>query len=149
VRTLTYIQLHREVCLFANALKSLGVRPGDRVAIYMPMVPEAAVAMLACARLGATHSVVFGGFSAEALRDRIQDAEAKVVVTADGGWRKGAALPLKESVDAAVRGRLRASPLHPLHLRHDGKAQGRRPLDGGLPDPGRRHGPARLRLERR
>ncbi len=102
VRTLTYRELHREVCKFANALKGLGVRPGDRVGIYMPMVPEAAVAMLACARIGATHSVVFGGFSAEALRDRMNDAEAKVLVTADGGWRKGAAVPLKEAVDAAL-----------------------------------------------
>ncbi|TPW20205.1 MAG: acetate--CoA ligase, partial [Elusimicrobia bacterium] len=101
-RTLTYRQLHREVCVFANALKGLGVEAGDRVAIYMPMVPEAAVAMLACARLGAAHSVVFGGFSAEALRDRIQDAGATHVVTADGGWRKGAVLPLKAAVDEAV-----------------------------------------------
>ena len=97
VRTLTYLQLHREVCRFANALKSLGVAPGDRVAIYMPMVPEAAVAMLACARIGATHSVVFGGFSAEALRDRILDAQAKLVVTADGGWRKGAHVSRKRT----------------------------------------------------
>ena len=101
-RTLTYQELHREVCRFANGLRSLGVGPGDRVAIYMPMVPEAAVAMLSCARIGATHSVVFGGFSAEALRDRILDADAKVVITADGGWRKGAVVKLKESVDKAV-----------------------------------------------
>src|SRR6185295_17321269 len=101
-RTLTYQELHREVCRFANGLRSLGVVPGDRVAIYLPLVPEAAIAMLACARIGATHSVVFGGFSAEALRDRILDAEAKVVVTADGGWRKGAVVKLKESVDKAV-----------------------------------------------
>ncbi|HVE11919.1 MAG TPA: acetate--CoA ligase [Elusimicrobiota bacterium] len=103
VRTITYAQLHREVCRFANALKALGARPGDRVAIYMPLVPEAAVAMLACARIGATHSVVFGGFSAEALRDRIQDAQAELVVTADAGWRKGVPVPLKENVDAALR----------------------------------------------
>ena len=104
VRTFTYLQLHREVCLFANALKDLGVKPGDRVAIYMPLVPEAVVAMLACARIGAVHSVVFGGFSAEALRDRLNDAGAKVVVTADGGWRKGAVLRLKDAVDEAVAG---------------------------------------------
>ncbi|MDE2489672.1 MAG: acetate--CoA ligase [Elusimicrobia bacterium] len=103
-RTLTYLQLHREVGLFANALKSLGVAKGDRVAIYLPMVPEAAVAMLACARIGAVHSVVFGGFSAEALRDRLNDAGAKVVVTADGGWRKGTVVRLKDAVDEAVAG---------------------------------------------
>ena len=101
-RTLTYAQLHREVCQFANVLKQLGVQKGDRVGIYMPMIPEAAIAMLACARIGAPHSVVFGGFSAEALRDRLNDAEAKVVVTADGGWRKDAIVPLKEQVDKAL-----------------------------------------------
>src|SRR5262245_23453668 len=88
-RVLTYGQLHREVCKFANVLQSLGVRKGDRVAIYMPMIPEIAIALLACARIGAPHSVVFGGFSAEALRDRILDAGAKLVVTADGGFRRG------------------------------------------------------------
>ena len=102
VRTLTYQQLHDEVCRFANALKGLGVGPTDRVALYMPMVPEAAVAMLACARIGATHNVVFAGFSAEALRDRINDSSAKVVVTADGSYRRGAVLKLKEAVDEAV-----------------------------------------------
>jgi acetyl-CoA synthetase len=101
-RVLTYQALHREVCRFGNVLKSLGVKPGDRVGIYLPMIPEAAIAMLACARIGATHSVVFGGFSAEALRDRMNDAEASVVVTADGGWRRGAIVPLKANVDAAV-----------------------------------------------
>jgi acetyl-CoA synthetase len=101
-RTLTYAQLHREVCQFANALKQLGVQKGDRVGIYMPMIPEAAIAMLACARIGAAHSVVFGGFSAEALRDRLVDAEAKVVITADGGWRKDAIVPLKDQVDKAL-----------------------------------------------
>ncbi len=101
-RTLTYLQLHREVCRFANVLKELGVATGDRVGIYMPMIPEAAVAMLACARIGATHSVVFGGFSAEALRDRMNDAQAKVIVTADGAWRRGAVVKLKAAVDAAV-----------------------------------------------
>ena len=85
---LTYKQLHAEVCKFANALAGLGVVAGDRVAIYMPMIPEAAVAMLACTRIGATHTVVFGGFSAEALRDRINDCGAKVCITADGGWRR-------------------------------------------------------------
>jgi len=102
-RTLTYQQLHREVCKFANVLKKLGVEKGDRVAIYMPMVPELPVAMLACARIGATHSIIFGGFSAEALKDRINDAEAKAVITADGGYRRGAALPLKPAVDAAIK----------------------------------------------
>jgi len=102
-RTLTYQQLHRETCRFANALKSLGVKKGDRVAVYMPLVPEAAVAMLACARIGAVHSVVFGGFSADSLRDRIQDAKAKLVVTADGGFRKGQKFGLKQQVDDAVK----------------------------------------------
>jgi acetyl-CoA synthetase len=101
-RVLTYQTLHREVCRFANALKALGVRKGDRVGIYMPMIPEAAVAMLACARIGAIHSVVFGGFSAEALRERMNDAEAKVVITADGGYRRGAIIPLKANTDEAV-----------------------------------------------
>ena len=101
-RILTYQALHREVCKFANVLKRLGVNTGDRVAIYMPMVPELPIAMLACARIGATHSVVFGGFSAEALRDRINDAQAKVVVTADGGYRRGGEIPLKKAVDDAI-----------------------------------------------
>jgi acetyl-CoA synthetase len=102
VRKLTYQQLHAEVCRLANGLRSLGVRKGDRVGIYLPMVPEAAVAMLACARIGAVHSVVFGGFSSEAVRERMNDAGAKVVITADGGWRKGAVVPLKANVDAAL-----------------------------------------------
>jgi acetyl-CoA synthetase len=101
-RTLTYAQLHREVCQMANVLKDLGVQKGDRVGIYMPMIPEAAIAMLACARIGAPHSVVFGGFSAEALRDRLVDAQAKVVITADGGFRKDKAVALKEQVDNAL-----------------------------------------------
>ncbi|MEA5582592.1 acetate--CoA ligase [Nodularia harveyana UHCC-0300] len=101
-RTLTYAQLHREVCQFANVLKQLGAKKGDRIGIYMPMIPEAAIAMLACARIGAPHSVVFGGFSAEALRDRLNDAEAKLVITADGGWRKDAIVPLKVEVDKAL-----------------------------------------------
>jgi acetyl-CoA synthetase len=101
-RTITYNDLKREVSQAANALASLGLEAGDRVAIYMPMIPETAVAMLACARLGLTHSVVFGGFSAEALRARIDDAEAKLVITADGQNRRGKALPLKAAVDEAV-----------------------------------------------
>jgi acetyl-CoA synthetase len=102
-RSLTYADLLAEVSRFANVLKDLGVARGDRVAIYLPMVPEAAVAMLACARIGAPHTVVFGGFSAESLRDRINDAEAKVLVTADGGYRRGTIVPLKQSADDAVR----------------------------------------------
>ena len=101
-RTLTYAQLHREVCQFANVLKSLGAQKGDIIGIYMPMIPEAAIAMLACARIGAAHSVVFGGFSAEALRDRLNDAKAKLVITADGGFRKDTAVPLKIQVDRAL-----------------------------------------------
>ncbi|MGE5659419.1 MAG: acetate--CoA ligase [Actinomycetota bacterium] len=101
-RTLTYAQLHREVCQMANVLKQLGVQKGDRVGIYMPMIPEAAIAMLACVRIGAAHTVVFGGFSAEALRDRLVDGQAKVVITADGGFRKDAAVGLKEQVDKAL-----------------------------------------------
>ncbi len=102
-RVLTYWDLHREVGKFANVLKSLGVAKGDRVAIYLPMIPEAAVTMLACARIGAVHSVVFGGFSAESLRDRINDAEAKVLITADGGYRRGRVVPLKEAADEALK----------------------------------------------
>ncbi|MEA2535708.1 MAG: acetyl-CoA synthetase [Actinomycetota bacterium] len=101
-RTITYRELYEEVCRFANALKGMGVAKGDRVAMYLGMVPELPVAMLACARIGATHSVVFGGFAAEALRDRINDAEAKVVVTGDGAWRRGSIVALKENADAAV-----------------------------------------------
>jgi acetyl-CoA synthetase len=102
-RTVTYFELHRQVCRFANVLKSLGVKKGDRVALYMPLVPELAMAMLACARIGAVHSVVFGGFSAEALRDRINDAQATVLVTADGGYRRGNVVPLKRMADEALR----------------------------------------------
>ncbi len=101
-RTLTYADLQIEVCRFANVLKGLGVTKGDRVAIYLPMIPELPVAMLACARLGAPHSVVFGGFSSESLAGRIDDAEAKVLVTADGGWRRGKAVPLKDNADVAL-----------------------------------------------
>ncbi|MGB8684999.1 MAG: acetate--CoA ligase [Candidatus Binatus sp.] len=102
-RVLTYQMLADEVGRCANALKSLGVKDGDRVAIYMPLVPEAAIAMLACARIGAIHSVVFGGFSSEALADRINDAEAKVCITADGGWRRGQVVELKQNVDDALK----------------------------------------------
>jgi acetyl-CoA synthetase len=102
-RVITYGDLQEEVCRFANALKGLGVQRGDRVNIYMGMVPELPVAMLACARIGAPHSVVFGGFSSEALRDRINDAEAKVLITADGAWRRGQIVPLKDNADEAVR----------------------------------------------
>ena len=103
-RTITYGELHREVQKFANVLKGLGVKKGDRVALYMPMVPELAIAMLACTRIGAPHSIVFGGFSADSLRDRINDAGAKVVVTADGGYRRGAPFALKPMVDEACEG---------------------------------------------
>ena len=101
-RTLTYWDLARETGRAANALRALGVKRGDRVAIYLPMIPEAAIAMLACTRIGAVHSVVFGGFSAEALRDRINDAQAVAVITADGGYRRGSVVPLKRSVDQAI-----------------------------------------------
>ena len=101
-RTLTYQQLHHEVCLFANVLKRNGVGKGDRVLIYLPMVPEAAIAMLACTRIGAVHSVVFGGFSAQSVADRIHDSQAKLVVTADGGFRRGTVVALKQNVDEAL-----------------------------------------------
>ncbi|HJT36884.1 MAG TPA: acetate--CoA ligase [Actinomycetota bacterium] len=101
-RTLTYADLLDEVCRLGNALRALGIRKGDRVAIYMPMIPELPVAMLACARIGAVHSVVFGGFSADALAGRIQDAEARLLITADGGWRRGQKVPLKHNADEAV-----------------------------------------------
>jgi acetyl-CoA synthetase len=103
-RILTYQELHREVCKFANAMKGVGIKKGDRVVIYMPQTPEAAIAMLACARIGAPHSVVFAGFSANSLKDRIQDAQAKAVLTADGGWRRGKVVPLKASTDEALAG---------------------------------------------
>src|SRR3954447_7566756 len=101
-RKLTYAELHREVCKFANVLKQMGIESGDRVSIYMPMVPELAIAMLACARIGAVHSVIFAGFSAEAIADRNRDAAAKLQITADIGWRRGKALQLKETVDEAL-----------------------------------------------
>jgi acetyl-CoA synthetase len=102
-RTLTYWELYREVCQFANVLKSLGVARGDRVAIYLPLVPELAIAMLACARIGAVHSVVFGGFSAESLRDRINDQQARLLITADGGYRRGQVVQLKRVADEALQ----------------------------------------------
>ncbi|MFV1993970.1 MAG: acetate--CoA ligase [Verrucomicrobiales bacterium] len=102
VRRITYGELHQQVCAFANVLLSNGVAKGDRVLIYMPMVPEAAVAMLACARIGAVHSVVFGGFSALSIRDRLDDSGATAIITADGGWRRGAVVALKDNVDKAL-----------------------------------------------
>ncbi len=101
-RQLTYAELHREVCRFANGLRKLGIQAGDRVTLYMPMIPEAVVAMLACARIGAPHSVVFGGFSAEALKDRVNDSRSRLLITADGGWRRGSVVPLKRNADEAL-----------------------------------------------
>ncbi len=103
-RCITYRELYEDVCRFANGLKQIGVRRGDRVAIYLGMIPELPAAMLACARIGAVHSVVFGGFAADSLRDRINDANAEVLITADGGWRRGGVVPLKESADKALDG---------------------------------------------
>ncbi len=101
-RVLRYQDLHREVCRFANVLKGLGVEKGDRITLYMPMIPELTIAMLACARIGAVHSIIFGGFSADAVADRNNDAQARIVITADGGWRRGREVPLKAAVDAAL-----------------------------------------------
>jgi acetyl-CoA synthetase len=126
-RTLTYFDLYRQVSQFANVLKSLGVKKGDRVALYLPLIPELAIAMLACARIGAVHSVVFGGFSSESLRDRINDAQATLLVTADGGWRRGQVVPLKQMADVALEStpsiknvvivqRLHGSPV-PVHVK--------------------------------
>ena len=100
----TYWDLYREVCRFANGLKSLGVEKGDRVTIYLPMVPELPIAMLACARIGAAHSVIFGGFSAESIRDRLNDSQSKVMITADGGYRRGAIVQLKQNADESLQG---------------------------------------------
>src|SRR4051794_13073423 len=103
-RTLTYFDLYRQVNQFANVLKTLGITRGDRVALYLPLIPELAIAMLACARIGAVHSVVFGGFSSESLRDRINDSQCKVLITADGGYRRGQVVALKQVADEAVEG---------------------------------------------
>src|SRR5438132_3438557 len=102
VRALSYQMLHYEVCRFANVLRSLGFQKGDCATIYMGMVPELAIAMLACARMGITHNVVFGGFSAEALRDRINDSKSRILITADGAYRRGAIVPLKKNADEAL-----------------------------------------------
>ena len=104
VRTITYRQLHFHVCRMAHILENRGIKAGDRIAIYLPMIPEAVIAMLACARIGAVHTVIFGGFSAEAIKDRINDCQAKLVITADGGWRRGKVIELKANVDKAVEG---------------------------------------------
>jgi len=103
-RTITFQQLHHEVCKFANVLKRNKIKKGDRVIIYMPLIPEAAVAMLACARIGAVHSVVFGGFSSESIKDRVLDSKATAIITADGGYRRGSIVPLKYNVDEALKG---------------------------------------------
>lgn len=105
-RILTYQMLHREVCKFANVLKNIGTKSGDRVTIYMPMIPEAAIAMLACARIGAIHSVIFGGYSADAVADRNNDAGAKILITADGGWRRGKVIPSKKMWTSRSRNHL-------------------------------------------
>ncbi len=102
-RVLTYQDLHREVCQFANVLKRMGVQTGDRVTLYLPMIPELVIAMLACARIGATHSIIFGGFSSDAVADRNNDAQAKVIITADAGWRRGKEIPLKAAVDESLK----------------------------------------------
>jgi acetyl-CoA synthetase len=120
VRRLTYADLHAQVNQFGNVLKGLGVGKGDRVAIYLPMVPEVAIAMLACARIGAPHTVVFGGFSAESLRDRINDAAATVLITADGGYRRGSVVPLKQNSDEAISGT--PSIQHVVVLKRTGQA---------------------------
>ncbi|MCB0219298.1 MAG: AMP-binding protein, partial [Chrysiogenetes bacterium] len=103
-KRITFKELHKEVCKFANVLKDNGVATGDRVALYMPMIPELAIAMLACARIGATHSIIFGGFSAQAIADRCHDAGVSAIVTADGGYRRGKPVPLKDTVDEAIAG---------------------------------------------
>ena len=130
-RMISYQELHRLVCRFANVLKARGLKAGDRAIIYMGMVPELPIALLACARLGITHSVVFGGFSAEALKARIQDLEAQVVITCDGAWRRGKEVPLKATVDEAVGGvplRPRCDRLPPHRRRRSTMKDGPRPL---------------------
>ncbi len=119
-RVLTYQQLHREVCKFANVLKRNGAKKGDRVIIYMPMVPEAAIAMLACTRIGVVHSVVFGGFSAESIRDRVNDSGATLIITADGGYRRGSIVPLKKNVDDALQGGLASTVQRVIVFRRAG-----------------------------
>src|SRR5438045_7619419 len=127
VNRISYRQLRDDVCRFANGLKSLGVKRGDRVTIYMPMVPEAVVAMLACARLGAPHSVIFGGFSSQAISDRVEDAQSDIIITADGGFRRGQVVPLKRNVDDALKRTDRVKKVVVLQragIPVDGAAQG-------------------------
>ena len=133
IRTITFSELKDEVSRTANALKSLGVGKGDRVCIYMPMVPELAIVMLACARIGAPHSVVFGGFSADSLHERTNDAAAKVIVTADGGWRRGGVVPLKKIVDEAIE---KGCPLVEKVLVLDRISSGSAPPPAGWSEPG-------------
>ena len=132
-RTLTYFDLFRQVSQFANVLKSLGVKKGDRVALYLPLIPELAIAMLACARIGAIHSVVFGGFSAESLRDRINDSQCKVLVTADGGYRRGSIVALKKVADEAVEAAGGTPSITAVVVVQRGAA----PVDGVVMKPGR------------
>ena len=141
-RTLTYADLHREVQKAANALLELGIRTGDRVAIYMPMIPELPIAMLACARIGAPHTVVFGGFSAEALASRINDAQARLLITADGGWRRGKVVDLKSAADEALdahdhrRARARGQACRRRGTRdHAGRSRRLVARDRGAPGP--------------
>ncbi len=127
-RSITYAQLHKDVCKLANGLKKLGIKAGDRVSIYMPMTPELIVAMLACARIGAVHSVIFGGFSSEAIADRNKDAEAKLQITADGGYRRGKPLALKATVDEALKKsssveEVHCAKAHWCRMSHDGRSR--------------------------
>ena len=133
-RTLSYAELHREVCRFANVLKTLGVKKGDRVAIYLPLIPEAAVSMLACARIGAIHSVVFGGFSPESLRDRINDAKAKILITADGGFRRGGVIALKKNSDSALVGTDSIEKVIVVQRARSGSASGSANKNAAVPD---------------
>ena len=144
-RTLTYSELQAEVCKAANTLTELGLVAGDRVAIYMPMVPEAIVAMLACARLGVMHSVVFAGYSASALKARIEDAEAKLVITTDGQYRRGKAVSLKEAVDEAVDGQKSVEHVLVVRAHRHRHAMDRRAATCGGTTPSRRHRPNTLR----